>query len=257
MSILTGPYAYFLATRIRRRQIERNLKLRNDDLLLDAGCGIGFFCALFRGSSAAKVYGVDIDQEALVKAKSEGSGLFACADASAMPFKDSIFTGLILSEVLEHLPQEGPALKEIKRVCARSARIVITVPCGEGILKLDAFRRLGHDHPGAEFHFRDGYTKEGLRKLLSDYGFQVKEIYYCDGLLSELFIQLSKFIFLAKKKDFASQKDITMSGKIQIFFKIYKYTLFPVMNFISFLEDRLFCKLFRGYTLIARVENDK
>lgn len=255
MNILKSPYAYFLATRIRQRHIESNIRCAEGDMLLDAGCGVGYYTFLLSQDNV-RVFGMDIDQPALNSAKSNGRGVFICADITAIPFKEKTFNRALICETLEHLPDESPALKEIKRVCARGGEILITVPCSEGLLSRSPLRMLGHDKPGVEFHYRDGYTREGFRKILSNSGFLILKMYSCDGIFSELIIQLSKFLYLRKKKYFLSQNDIAAFPHAGAAFSLYKYLIFPLIYFISICEDIFLCRFFCGHTIIAKVINE-
>jgi SAM-dependent methyltransferase len=47
------------------------------------------------------------------------------ASLEALPFRTSIFTHLLCSRVLSHLPQTGPAFKEFARVTKRHASLLI------------------------------------------------------------------------------------------------------------------------------------
>lgn len=75
-------------------------------------------------SSSRDVVGVDLDPAVL----REGDGLKAAADAVALPFRSGAFTGAILKDVLEHIPDPVQALCEVARVCRPEAMIIVTVP---------------------------------------------------------------------------------------------------------------------------------
>jgi len=50
------------------------------------------------------------------------------ASATNLPFKNNAFDMIILTEVLEHLPEPEEALKEIRRVLRAGGFLVVTVP---------------------------------------------------------------------------------------------------------------------------------
>jgi hypothetical protein len=108
--------------------------------VLDLGCGAGrhAFESLRRG---AHVVALDTDLaelravSAMVAAMAEAgevppAGRAACAagDATAMPFPDGSFDVVIAAEVLEHIPADQAALREITRVLAPGGTAAVTVP---------------------------------------------------------------------------------------------------------------------------------
>ncbi len=108
--------------------------------VLDLGCGAGrhAFESLRRG---AHVVALDTDLAelksvgAMVAAMDEAGevppeGQATCADGDAtrMPFPDGSFDVVIAAEVLEHIPADQAALREISRVLAPGGVAAVTVP---------------------------------------------------------------------------------------------------------------------------------
>ena len=116
------------------------LGIRAGDRVLDLGCGAGrhSFEALRRG---ARVHSVDLNAPALEEVSilaaamaveghvpQEATLQVLCADALALPFDDASFDHVIASEVLEHIPDDRSAMKELVRVLKPGGNAAVTVP---------------------------------------------------------------------------------------------------------------------------------
>lgn len=116
------------------------LDIKPGDLLLDLGCGAGrhTFEALKRGAS---VVPADLDRSNLPvvaamgaamidegEARSDAMATPVQSDALALPYADSSFDVVIISEVLEHIPNDQAAMTEIVRVLKPGGAAVATVP---------------------------------------------------------------------------------------------------------------------------------
>lgn len=103
----------------------------NDDLhgklLLDAGCGTGWFSkwALERG---ARVISSDIGINLLKEARTKGSIHLVCGDLLYLPYSENQFDYIICSEAIEHTIDPRKAVSELTRVLAPGGGLIITVP---------------------------------------------------------------------------------------------------------------------------------
>ena len=108
--------------------------------VLDLGCGAGrhTYAALERGAS---VVGVDLDRRLLGDVAEmaaamlasgdvppEANAAFLCGDATRLPFATGSFDRIIVSEVLEHIPNDAGAMREISRVLHPRGKAAVSVP---------------------------------------------------------------------------------------------------------------------------------
>lgn len=104
----------------------------DDSVILDIPCGRGFYLNMIRFVSKAKLIGADLDAEVIHKASANIGHLndvtLLRANIYQLPFPDSIFDAVILSEVLEHIEDDVAGLKEAYRVLKPGGVAVITVP---------------------------------------------------------------------------------------------------------------------------------
>ncbi len=150
------------------------MQTRDGEVVLDIGCGEGRHSWELCKRSKCCVYGVDIDETSLKKAhyafyllekqgEIKGSWILAKADITSLPFKDNTFDKIVCSEVLEHVPDDIAAIRELVRVLKSYGTIAISVPSylPEAICwKID---RSYYDHPGG--HLRIYKESELIAKL--------------------------------------------------------------------------------------------
>ncbi len=118
----------------------RRLPISPGTRLLDLGCGAGLhaFEAARRG---AQVVALDTDRgeldqvSAIAAAMAEAGEIPAGADiraasgdATRMPFADGTFDIVIASEVMEHIPADQAAIREVARVLRPGGTAAVTVP---------------------------------------------------------------------------------------------------------------------------------
>ncbi len=105
---------------------------QDDDLILDMPCGRGFYLNMFRYVSQCKLVGAELDAEIIDKARRNVGHLpdvaLNRANIYALPYPDSTFDAVILSEILEHIDDDVAGLREIYRVLKPGGVVAITVP---------------------------------------------------------------------------------------------------------------------------------
>lgn len=125
---------------------------------LDIGCGIGDMLAFRPGT-------VGVDINALTVDYCRSRGLHAqvmCQDV--LPFAAGAFDSVLLDNVLEHVPEPGPLLAEIRRVVRPGGIFVVGVP---GIRGWDS----DPDH-------KVRYDEQSLQQRIERYEFIHRETFH-------------------------------------------------------------------------------
>ena len=139
-----------------RRAVVRSLLSRagvpDSPRILDAGCGTG--ANLLEYGRLGAVTGVDAFPEAIELCRERGLDNVLEAPVEELPFAPGSFDLLFATDVIEHLEDDVLALRELRRVAADGARLVLTVP---------AYDWLWSDHDVSVHHTRR-YTAELLRE---------------------------------------------------------------------------------------------
>lgn len=118
---------------MRQRAVIELLALKNQDNVLDTGCGNARDIMLFAERSVECV-GIDLSKGMVSEGKKKIDILnlrntaLIIASATNLPFKDDSFDKVSCSEVIEHIPNYEEAIYEIVRVLKLGGRLVITTP---------------------------------------------------------------------------------------------------------------------------------
>lgn len=124
----------------RMRQIMLLIAAQPGERILEVGCGAGHILASL---PAGELYGIDLSTSMVTKAQARlGTRAdIRKGDALALPYADNSFDKIICSEVLEHVPEPGTALREIARVLKPGGIAVVTVPNEALVNRLKAILR--------------------------------------------------------------------------------------------------------------------
>lgn len=120
--------------RARKRFVSVLLhRYAKDGLWLDVGCGAGIFLRMFPNIGAKKSIGIDISHPVLMRAKLNRAEINAiCADAEAIPLKNSSINLILSSENIEHLEHPHRFFSEASRILSRYGVIILTCPNWHG-----------------------------------------------------------------------------------------------------------------------------
>ncbi len=103
----------------------RMLSPKEGEVILDAGCGGGYFTRKI-ASTGALVIGLDRSPNGAMIDKHKS--LFMRGDARELPFRDETFHKVLLSSVLQMVRQDLRLLEECHRVLRTTGRIILSVP---------------------------------------------------------------------------------------------------------------------------------
>ena len=96
-------------------------------LLLDAGCGTGFF-SVEAARRGARVVGLDCGPNLLRETRRKGITTLVAADAARMPIPDGCFDIVVSSECVEHTASPANTVRELVRVLRPGGWLVVTCP---------------------------------------------------------------------------------------------------------------------------------
>lgn len=169
LNILGIPH---IGLRLRAAEILRLLNPTENDVILDAGCGMGL-CLLTIAKRIEKGYGVDIDVSKIKEAKRLAKELdinnitFEESDAVRLNFPDTFFDKIICSEVLEHVRDDRKLIGGFFRMLKKGGTLVISTT---------SVSKVNQEHKERFNHERVGYNIEQLKGLLVDNGFCTENI---------------------------------------------------------------------------------
>lgn len=158
---------YYTKRKQSRREIENYWKyFENCKKVLDLGCGIGSF-GEFK-PSGVEVYGIDSDENALIKA--EKFEKTTNGDVSKkLPYKDNFFDGILAKDILEHVLFPWELVREMQRVLKKNGVVLAIVP--------SPGKKTWEDYT----HVRP-FTERSIRELFLDNGFYVEFVKRTRGI---------------------------------------------------------------------------
>jgi len=118
---------------ITRERLREILAPKPGERVLEVGPGTGYYALPVAGwlEPGGRLEVVDVQQEmldhTLERAREQGIGNIAptLADARSLPFGDDSFDAAYLVTVLGEIPDQGAALRELRRVVKPAGRIVV------------------------------------------------------------------------------------------------------------------------------------
>ncbi|MGH2621219.1 MAG: methyltransferase domain-containing protein, partial [Anaerolineales bacterium] len=118
-----------MAFRRRARLLLDYLELREGDRVIDVGCGMGVYLMLMSRLRRPRLYGLDLQRDRLRRAQTEvATARLVSADIRRLPFAPGAFDKALMSEVLEHVPDDEGALQAVFRLLKPGGLLAVSVP---------------------------------------------------------------------------------------------------------------------------------
>ena len=137
---------HFIDVWTRAAMLERLGEVPADGTIVDLGCSTGYLLEDVRAAHPrTRLIGVDLVAPGLRKAHGLlPEAWLLRADVCALPLADESVDAVVSANLLEHVPDDSGALRELRRVLRPGGRAVVVVPTAPGTY--DYYDRfLGHE----------------------------------------------------------------------------------------------------------------
>jgi len=168
------------------------LDVGDGDLILDAGCGEGFYAMIFDQLYSCRVAAIENDKKMLDMARNwlakSQKISFEQADVCQLNHAESTFDKVVCTEVLEHIDDDKKAVSELFRVLKPGGVLAVTVPnknypfVWDPLNKIREWLGLGHFNPKNpvlggiwSYDHKRLYSPKELAELLSGAGFVIED----------------------------------------------------------------------------------
>jgi SAM-dependent methyltransferase len=112
---------------LRRRAVAKCMQDLPGQRILDVGSGLSPMVG--DSDLADRVVHCDLSFRALRRLKQERRrGFFVAADAVRLPFRDASFSRIVCAEVLEHIPEDRRAIREMASALKTGGSLILTFP---------------------------------------------------------------------------------------------------------------------------------
>lgn len=211
--------------------------IKHDNQIIDFGCGCGLM--LHDLTHWGLVTGVDFSERALDYCRQHFEGELYLKDISKIINEDNgIYDLVVALDILEHIPDDRIAVKNLKHYMKEGGKAIITVP---------ACPMLWSSHDVNCAHFRR-YTYKTLKKCLEDAQLSIDFISYYNFFLF-LPVALVRMLFRAFKINGDSKLE---NNTPNTFFNILFYKIFSSEKYL-FQKEKHFPF---GVSLIAVVSKN-
>jgi len=190
--------------------LEAAQTLGADDLVMDAGSGEGYYKPLFKNTN---YYSTDF-----VQVEKQYGEVNFVGKLENIPVKQGTFDAVLLTQVLEHIPNPSLVLDEIYRVLKPEGKVWLSAPL------------FFPEHEVPYDYYR--YTQYGLRYIVEMVGFEVIDLHPLEGYGATFSYQLKYAI-----KHLPINPKEYGSGIIGFIISVLRVLLTPLFLILSKLLD--------------------
>lgn len=189
------------------------LDLRQDNVVLDLGCGSGWFsCEMARRCKNVVAVDITLPKVGLLYRKIPNLRFIKC-DGQSMPFSNDKFDRILLSSVLQMVSNDRVLIDEVRRSLKLKGKVVLSVPVGytyfkrlygRGLVSRLFLRFLvklfrfpdSYEDLKEKFNKKFGvkgkgyYTIEEVRRLFESSGFKLEDSEYTPKKFASLIFEL-------------------------------------------------------------------
>lgn len=115
-------YAQYLLSKLT------GVPFKKDHKLLDVGCGVGVLGKVIKDRFNSDVYGMDISDVAVSKARENGVKAKVAYIENPWPFKQQSFDIVVSQQVIEHLVNPDYFLQQARKMLKDRGYLVLTTP---------------------------------------------------------------------------------------------------------------------------------
>jgi len=198
----------YLLDVVRAKRVFKALNPKPKKRILDLGCGWGVWSVALM-DEGLRMVAMDLPNEDFFEAHKSAriNDLpieFIIADGQALPFREDTFDGVIMLDVLEHIPDDRRAMQESKRVIKEGGAVVGTVPTTEKekiLIKEKTVRgELTREDLDLGHHRR--YTLKKILNLIKSAGMKAAAYGYYNQQFSEIAEEIREFLRRHKIPDY-------------------------------------------------------
>lgn len=206
---------WFQGRRYLFRKVINKLNLSKSARIMDVGSSSGTNLRLLKSMGFSNYHGLDVSKEAQKFCEEKGLGKVYIADVQKDALTENHYDLILLTDVLEHLQEDGETISRMHKYLKDAGYLLITVPC---------FQSLWGPQDIVAHHLRR-YKKSHIKQMLKNRSFEIITDYHFNFLLF-LPIWLMRKILL-KTKSIQNENELNT----------------PFINFILKLLFRLDCWL--------------
>ena len=184
-----------LIRRIQAPVLMRMLDPRKDEVVLDAGCGAGFFTYEV-ASGCLNSIGIDwnLNKDLSFTMGRRPKVAYVKGDVQKLPFVSGKFDKILLSSVLQMVRNDKTLLKECYRVLKEKGILVLSVPIE--YIHLKALNRLKPQLQEKFGSLGKGYYDQGeVLRLLQRQGFKITKTEYSPKKMGSLIFEIGLYLW--------------------------------------------------------------